>query len=74
MSEKRLGLTRMVRNAGENRHYHVGMQGAFVRWYYTLCVCRAVSLKLPFVGPACQKAVPLPIAPGTASPMSNHVS
>ena len=38
MSEKRLGLTRMVRNVGEQRHDHVAMHGAFVCWYYTLCV------------------------------------
>ena len=36
-------------------------------------VLRVVSLKLPFVGRACQKAVPLPIAPSTASPMSNQI-
>ena len=41
MSEKRLGLTRMVRNASESRQDHVAMHGAFVCWYYTLCVCLA---------------------------------
>ena len=31
MSEKRLGFTRMVRNACENRHDHVAMHGELKR-------------------------------------------